>query len=148
MSGAWPVGSVFLSVVSTNPATLLGFGTWAQIAQGQMLVGFKTGDSDFGTVEATGGSKTATIGASNLPQLAVTVTDPGHTHVTQRYPTATGGSSGFTADTSMSGTPADNTLSTKSNTTGISATANTGGANTPLGILNPFFVIYAWKRVS
>jgi hypothetical protein len=28
-SAAWPVGSVFISVVNTNPATLLGFGTWA-----------------------------------------------------------------------------------------------------------------------
>jgi hypothetical protein len=59
----------------------------------------------------------------------VTVNDPGHSHLTQRYPTATGASSGFTIDTSMSGTPADNTLPTKTGTTGISAsTANpTGG---------------------
>src|SRR5688572_19805845 len=33
-SAAWPVGSVFLSVVATNPGTLLGFGTWAAIAAG------------------------------------------------------------------------------------------------------------------
>lgn len=53
----------------------------------------------------------------------VTINDPGHTHLTQRYPTATGGSSGFTIDTSMSGTLADNTLPTKSATTGITASA-------------------------
>lgn len=51
----------------------------------------------------------------------INITDPGHSHLTQRYPTATGGSSGFTIDTSMSGTLADNTLPTKTNTTGISA---------------------------
>lgn len=58
----------------------------------------------------------------------VNVNDPGHTHLTQRYPTATGASSGFTIDTSMSGTLADNTLPTKSGTTGITATtANPAG---------------------
>ncbi len=55
------------------------------------------------------------------------VTDPGHTHLTQRYPTATGTSSGFTIDTSMSGTLADNTLPVKSNTTGITTTNPAGG---------------------
>ena len=29
---AFPVGSVFLAVVATDPATLLGYGTWTQIA--------------------------------------------------------------------------------------------------------------------
>lgn len=58
----------------------------------------------------------------------VSVNDPGHTHLTQRYPTATGASSGFTIDTSMSGTLADNTLPTKTATTGITAsTVNPAG---------------------
>lgn len=58
------------------------------------------------------------------------VTDPGHTHLTQRYPTATGGSSGFTIDTSMSGTLADNTLPTKTATTGITTSNPAGGVAT------------------
>ena len=58
------------------------------------------------------------------------VTDPGHVHTTQRYPTATGANSGFTIDTSMSGTLADNTLPVKSNTTGVTTTNPAGGVAT------------------
>lgn len=67
----------------------------------------------------------------------VNVNDPGHTHLTQRYPTTTGASSGFTIDTSMSGTLADNTLPTKSAATGVTATtdapAGSGATGTTAG---------------
>ena len=56
----YPINSVFISVVSTNPNTLLGFGTWVAIATGQFLVGYKAADPDFAPVENTGGAKTHT----------------------------------------------------------------------------------------
>lgn len=118
--GAWPVGSVFLAVVATNPATLLGFGTWARIAIGQMLVGFKTGDADFGALEKTGGAKTA-----------------GHTN-------------------NHSGTAINDHPSVSNKQGAASGTVVTGGNHVitqPLAhgdhnILNPFFVVYAWKRTA
>ncbi len=58
---AWPVGSVFIAVVSTNPATLLGFGTWTAFGAGKVLVGRDGGDVDFDTVEETGGSKLVSV---------------------------------------------------------------------------------------
>lgn len=56
----YPVGSIYMSVVDTNPADLFGIGTWVQIAQGRTLVGVDTTDNDFATVGQTGGSKTTT----------------------------------------------------------------------------------------
>ena len=59
ISGAWPIGSVFCSVVDTNPATLLGFGTWTAFGTGRVLAGLDTADPDFDTLEKIGGTKTA-----------------------------------------------------------------------------------------
>lgn len=56
-----PVGAIFVSIDPTNPATTLGYGTWAAFGTGRVLVGVDTGDTDFDTVEETGGSKTLTI---------------------------------------------------------------------------------------
>jgi len=55
----FPVGSIFIAVVATDPGTLLGYGTWTTFGAGRMLVGIDPGDPDFDTVLETGGSKTA-----------------------------------------------------------------------------------------
>jgi hypothetical protein len=64
-TAAWPIGSVFISVLSTSPATLLGFGTWAAFAAGKTLIGLDPADVNFDTVEETGGAKTQTPAGSN-----------------------------------------------------------------------------------
>jgi hypothetical protein len=62
LSTLYPVGSVYINAsVSTNPGTLLGFGTWAAFGAGRVLVGLDAGDVDFDTVEETGGAKTHTL---------------------------------------------------------------------------------------
>lgn len=124
---AFPVGSVFLSVVSTDPATLLGYGTWAAIAAGRMLVGLDAGDPDFDTAEETGGAKTHTLTAAEMPA---------HVHAEQAPSSASGGAMKFALDTNASGTAA----------AGLD-TASTGGGGAH-SILNPYFVVYMWKRVS
>jgi len=55
----YPVGSIYVNEGnSTNPATLLGFGTWTAFSAGRMLVGYNSGDADFDTSGETGGAKT------------------------------------------------------------------------------------------
>lgn len=53
----YPVGAIFLSTVATNPATLLGFGTWTLITAGTMLLSAGTGYA----LNSTGGSKDAVV---------------------------------------------------------------------------------------
>lgn len=58
VAAAWPVGSVFISVLATNPATLLGLGTWVAIAAGRMLIGVDSGNGALDAAEETGGAAT------------------------------------------------------------------------------------------
>lgn len=66
LDAVYPVGSIYMSVKSTNPGTLFG-GTWVAIAQGRCLVGVNTSDNDFKTPEKTGGEKTHTLTVSEMP---------------------------------------------------------------------------------
>lgn len=64
----YPIGSIYMSTSSTNPSDFMG-GTWVAWGNGRVPVGINTSDSDFNTVEKTGGAKTqelrALIGAIN-----------------------------------------------------------------------------------
>lgn len=118
--GGLPAGGVVLVVSGTCAATL-GAG-WAEetTLAGRFVLGTLAANSDIG---ATGGQDSI----SQVLNHTHPVSDPGHVHLTQRYPTATGTSSGFTIDTSMSGTLADNTQPVKSVVTGVTTTNPAGG---------------------
>lgn len=144
-----PSGAVFFVTSGTCPS-----GTTEAIdLVGRTVIGTGSAQQDVGH---TGGTDTATPSGTVAAVFTgtpfsdviththpVTVTDPGHAHLTRRYLTATGTSSGFTIDTSMSGTLADNTLPTKTATTGIMASASSpsGGVAsiTPGGTVSATF---------
>lgn len=63
---AYPVGSIYMSVLSTSPETLFG-GTWVPIGAGRVLVGVDSNDDDFDVLEETGGHKTHTLTEDELP---------------------------------------------------------------------------------
>ena len=127
LSACWPVGSVFTSVVSTNPNTLLGFGTWSAIAAGRVLVGLDSGDTDFDTVEETGGSKTVQSSAQTFT---------GDTNTT---------SAANTGATKIGSTTSTATLKAHTHTLTPTGT-NTPGAAT--SVVQPYFVVYFWKRTA
>lgn len=62
----YPVGSIYISVSSANPATLFG-GTWVTWGAGRVPVGVDISDSDFSTVEKAGGEKTHTLTTNEMP---------------------------------------------------------------------------------
>ena len=84
LQSVFPVGAIYTSYnVSTDPATVLGFGTWTAI-QGKVLAGYQSGDTDFGTAGGTGGSKDAVVVQHNHG-----ITDPGHNHTVTTSNTST-----------------------------------------------------------
>lgn len=129
VSAAWPIGSIFISVVSTNPATLLGFGTWSAFGAGRVLVGLDAGDANFDVVEETGGAKTSAISAhsgtavddhaSHTHSVTSNVTQNVFTNPTIAWPASVPTHSGTTA-----------TFSGNSNTTAAANTGATGSGAT------------------
>jgi len=137
----YPVGSIYIAVVSTNPGALFGVGTWAAFGAGRVIVGLDSGQTEFDVVEETGGEKTHVLTAAEMP--VHTHVQNSHAHV-QSLPTGqTGSASAGTRDTSTTGSSAD-ALSTAA-TTAVNQNAGSGSAH---HILQPYIVTYMWKRTA
>lgn len=67
LNAAWPVGSIFASTVATNPATLIGIGTWVAYGTGRVLVGIDAGQALFDTPAETGGALTHVLTCPEIP---------------------------------------------------------------------------------
>jgi len=124
LQAVYPVGSIYINAsVSTNPATLLGFGTWAAFGAGRVMIGLDSGDTDFDAAEETGGAKTKTLSISELPA---------HTHTI----------AASTSDTDAGGISQGNTTSTTNVNTGST------GSTSAFSLLQPYIVVYMWKRTA
>ena len=73
----YPVGSIYMSTSSTNPGSLFG-GTWVAWGSGRVPVGVNTTDTNFNTVEKTGGESTVTLSVYNMPSHYHTVNSHNH----------------------------------------------------------------------
>lgn len=122
----YPVGSIYMNAnVATNPATLLGFGTWAAYAEGRVPVG-KASSGTFDTLNATGGAETHTLTIAEMPE---------HNH--NISPTLTRGS----------GTDGDPDKASGGGNQGSFSISNTGGGGAHNN-LQPYIVVYMWKRTA
>lgn len=141
-----PVGSIYLSVVDTNPTKWFG-GTWEKIAQGKTLVGVDTSDSDFNTVKKTGGSKTISYTpAGTVKGHAITQEELPQRTMVRQYITGTKyGSTSYGAITNNWGNIclADGGFSSDyEHTHGFSGTSAT------LNKVQPYFTCYIWCRTA
>jgi len=142
-----PVGSIYINATnSTNPATLLGFGTWTAFGAGRVMVGFDSGNALFDVAEETGGSANATL-PSHTHTATSTVTDAGHFHNVGADVNQAANGAGRNG---VSGNPATGPQPTSTVTTGITvATTNsTEGASATNANYQPYITVYMWKRTA
>ena len=120
----YPIGSIYMSIDSTNPSSLFG-GTWEPWGTGRVPVGIDLNDTDFNTVEKTGGEKTHTLSVNEMPS---------HTHMLHLVSNQLGNGGG------MWGT-------TYSQYDGNVNTYSTGGSQAHNN-LQPYITCYMWKRIT
>jgi len=122
----YPIGSIFTTVTAyANSAAVvaaIGGTTWVAFAAGKMLIGLDSSDTDFDTVEETGGAKTHTLTIDEMP--AHTHGYEGHLNI---HPGATDGGSAQAP---------------------TAKTSDSTGGGTAHSIMNPYIAVYMWKRTA
>jgi hypothetical protein len=140
----FPVGAIYTAVVSTNPGTLLGVGTWTAFGAGRVMVGYDASNSLFDTAEETGGSANA-VNVSHTHTATSTVTDPGHSH------TIKVGES-FNTNNAVQYTQniTGNASVVNSAVTGITVATSisTEGSSGTNANYQPYITVYMWKRTA
>lgn len=138
----YPVGSIYINATSsTNPGTLLGFGTWTAFGAGRVPVGFDSGNALFDAAEETGGAADAAL-VTHTHTATSTVTDPTHFHTTPSGGGAAFGQPGGAAAASASTTGAASTGITVATTTAAPA----GAVSATNANYQPYITVYMWKR--
>jgi hypothetical protein len=141
----YPVGSVYINATnSTNPGTLLGFGTWSAFGAGRVPVGFNAADPLFDAAEETGGSADSILPTHTHSATSV-VTDPGHAHGISSVVITAADDFQTTLSTVRPGSGTTTTV-----TTGITvATTNANaGVSATNGNYQPYITVYMFKRTA
>jgi len=147
LQAAYPVGSIYMSTVATNPGTLFGFGTWVTYGSGRMLI---SQDGTY-TAGSTGGSATTTLATANLPShshsATTTSTDSGHTHGSSIGSgfISNGGSESLAGGPNL---PFGRPSTTASGNASITSTTTIGntGSGTAVTTISPYIAVYMWNR--
>lgn len=121
----YPVGSIYLSVTSTNPSTLIG-GTWVRWGSGRVPVSVNTADSDFSAAGKTGGEKTHKLTVAEMPS---------HYHASDGWAACDDGAGNYVT---LGGMPGGGTQY---------GTRYTGG-DQPHNNMPPYITCYMWQRTA
>ena len=148
----YPVGSIYMSVNSTSPATLFG-GTWSQLKDRFLL-----GAGDTYSNGATGGAATVTLTTSQMPShthtftgSSATTSSDSHTHTVPNTKGDNSGS-GNKCESWASASASGRTVTTSSDShthtlTAKGTNASTGGGSSHNN-MPPYLVVYMWKRTA
>lgn len=138
----YPVGSIYMSVNNVNPGTYLKDTTWEAWGSGRVPVGVSS-DTEFNTVEKTGGEKTHTLKVKELPAQAA---------IQARNPTSAAKStSAVNASWASVSVAASASIVTSVYDAGVNGfvpfgESETTTGNTPHNNLQPYITCYMWKR--
>lgn len=142
----FPVGSIYTSILSNNPSATLGYGTWTTFGTGKVLVGIDSGDADFAIVEQVGGNKVVS---------AIVAAHDNHYHAVDVGSTT---SSAPSATTTVDNVGSGSTVAVGSDThthTVDPASVTSGGVSatqthtiTASSVVQPYIVVYMWKRTA
>ena len=148
LAAAYPVGSIYMNATnSSNPATLLGFGTWVAFGAGRVPVGIDSGDTDFDTAEETGGAKTHTLTQPEIEHNHLWVTTGGAGEDFSIAVTVAGDRNNTFDDAGDSRELTSDGALSGSNYTDDNR-GLTGGTVSPHNNLQPYIVVYMWKRTA
>jgi hypothetical protein len=167
LQAVYPVGSIYVNASSsTNPATLLGFGTWTAFGAGRVMVGLDASDALFDTAEETGGSKDAIVVSHTHTLTGTTDSEAAHQHFIATNGEVGGGEGSLNAsnymirrgsygsdynyDFTSTGTEANigrtsNAGAHDHTVSGTTASAGSSGTNANV---QPFIVVRMWKRTA
>ena len=153
-SAIYPVGSIYMTANNISPAALFG-GTWQSWGNGRVPIGVNTSDSEFSTVEKTGGSKYLQSHTHTFTGTAVTVTGGAHSH-TLPYPVPAApnnDSEGESYNAAYGNYSPQSELVEETDSTAHSHTFTAKGTLSSIGIGNgqnlpPYITCYMWKRIA
>ena len=140
LEAVYPVGSIYMNASnSLNPGTLLGFGNWSRFGEGRVLVGLDSGQSEFNSIGYEDGHKTHQLSESEMPN---------HRHYSVRFHRDVGWDDAYAAG-GLSGQP-DREIEDDSTAEAgdLNAATSATGGGSPHNNLQPYIVVYMWKRDS
>lgn len=130
----YPIGSIYMSVNSTNPTTIFG-GTWERFANGKVVVGVDENDTDFATIEKTGGAKTHSHDRGSIMALI-------------QMSGTTLAAKGGTTSPAWTSTVSLNNAAASSDSVSRTSSVNTQGTTATASSLQPYITAYMWKRIA
>ena len=137
LDAVYPVGAIFTTVTAyANSAAVvaaIGGTTWVAFGAGKVIIGVDSSDTDFDTVEETGGSKTHALTTAEMPA---------HTHTASISSTS---QTGNNTDQGGGGRPY---MRQGSNNGGLTATTDSTGGGSAHTIVQPYITVYMWKRTA
>jgi hypothetical protein len=147
ISKIYPVGSIYMSMSATNPATLFGVGTWERISQGCMLLG--ADDSTY-KAGATGGEAAHTLSVNEMPNHSHGISNSGnHTHYFYGSNNNNGQfTEGDGIDTEGNSHFTHNERFLTSSAGAHTHTIDNAGGGAAHNNMPPYLVCYIWQRTA